>query len=898
MRIFPVTACVLLIVSCNKEGGGSSGTGGTDSGGAYVPGFGNSGTGGSSSDRGTGGTGNPNVSGGSMFAGGSGGGGVGGGGMGGGGMGGGGMGGGGGGGGGMGGGGAGGAGAVAGNPGGAAGSVRTGGAGGIVVGSGAGGAVATGGTSMGGVGGATTAPCTSNPSDYQYPFQDPCKPLQDRVTDLLSRLTADEKISMLYENQTAVSRLGIAFFTTYTEGLHGVGWSKVGSTTQQRVVATQFPQAFGLAQSWDPQALRIVGDTMGVESRVYYARWNDPNQCCTSIVIRAPVVDLARDPRWGRTEEMYGEDPYLVTELAKGFLSGLHGGKQYGGMQDTDTPYLMAASTLKHFLAYNNETNRYKSDSAVDDRNFNEYYSVPFREITKAGKADSIMTSYNKINGEPAAITSRIKNIVIGQWKFDGMVVTDAYALNSLWADTGHNYKAQGWSYEKAAAEVVKSGQHLCGGNTTNGKPDDVEALRTGFKSNLLTTADLDSALAGSLRLRFRLGDLDPKSRVPYRSLTGNENPWNTADYKARALDVSRRTVVLLKNANNALPLDKTALKNVAVIGPRADQIIRDWYAGKPPYTAVTALAGIKAKLGSAVKVTYAADNSNSAAVNAAKAADVAIVVVGPHPICGNAEDVWAACPASAQGYEGREGFDADRTHIGLMPDQETLVESVFAANPKTIVVLLSGYPQGVKWLADNVPAIVHISNSGQEIGSALADVLFGDYNPGGRTTMTWYASESDIPTTILDYNIRKGSTYWYYKGTPVFSFGHGLSYTSFKYDNLVMSGTGVSMNTTVNISVDVTNTGTRAGDEVVQLYVGYPQSTTVVRPLKQLRGFKRIGIGAGEKQTVTFALPGDALTYWDETAKAFALQSGTVQIQIGSSSKDIRATGTLNVAP
>jgi beta-glucosidase len=792
---------------------------------------------------------------------------------------------------------------TAGSAGGTTGTPGTGGAGGTGLGgtggSGIAGAAGTSGAAgaMGGTGGSATA-CTSNPADYQYPFQDPCKPLEDRVTDLLSRLTADEKVSLLYENQPAITRLGIPFFTTYTEGLHGVGWSKVGNTAQARVVATQFPQAFGLAQSWDPEALRIVGDTMGVESRVYYARWSDPNQCCTGIVIRAPVIDLGRDPRWGRTEESYGEDPYLTSELAKGFLSGLHGGKQYGGLQNSDAPYLMAASTLKHFLAYNNETNRNKSDSAVDDRNMNEYYLAPFNEVIKAGKGDGVMTSYNKISGDPAMISPRVKSLLQAQWKFDGMVSTDAYALNGLYDSSGHNYMAMGWSYEKAAAEVVKSGQLLCGGNVTNGKPDDVEALRRAVQMNLIATTDLDAALRGSLRIRFRLGDLDPKSRVPYRSLTGNENPWNTAEYKARAVDVSRRTVVLLKNANGTLPLDKTALTSVAVIGPRADQIIRDWYAGKPPYTAVTALAGIKAKLGSGVTVSYVANNNGGAAASAAKAAQVAIVVVGPHPICGNPEDTWAACPASSMGYEGREGFDADRTHIGLMPDQEALVEAVYAANPKTIVVLLSGYPQGVKWANDNVPAIVQIGNGGQEIGTALADVLFGDYNPGGRTTMTWYASETDIPTTIFDYDIKKGTTYWYFKGTPVFPFGHGLSYTTFKYENLVVSGTGVSTNTSVNVSVDVSNTGTRAGDEVVQLYVAYPQSTTLPRPLQQLRGFKRITLAPGQKQTVTFALPGSALAYWDTTAKAFALQSGTVQLQVGSTSKDIRLMGNLTVTP
>jgi beta-glucosidase len=355
---------------------------------------------------------------------------------------------------------------------------------------------------------------------------------------------------------------------------------------------------------------------------------------------------------------------------------------------------------------------------------------------------------------------------------------------------------------------------------------------------------------------------------------------------------------VLLKNANNTLPLSRTGLTNVAVIGPRGDQIIRDWYAGRPPYTAVTALAGIRTKLGTGVTVSFAANNNSSAAVNAARAAQAAIVVVGNHPICGLAEDQWAACPASTMGYEGREGFDADRTRLGLMPDQQALVEAVYAANPKTIVVLLSSYPQAVKWANDNVPAIVHISNSGQEIGTALADVLFGDYNPGGRTTMTWYASETDIPTTILDYDIKKGTTYWYFGGTPVFPFGHGLSYTTFSYTNLALSGTSVSMNTAVNVSVDVTNSGTRAGDEVVQLYVAYPASTTLPRPKQQLRGFRRVTLMPAQKQTVTFSLPGSALTYWNTTTKAFALQQGTVQIQIGSTSKDIRLMGNLNVTP
>ena len=407
-----------------------------------------------------------------------------------------------------------------------------------------------------------------------------------------------------------------------------------------------------------------------------------------------------------------------------------------------------------------------------------------------------------------------------------------------------------------------------------------------------------------SLRVRFRLGDFDPPSRVPYKKILATETPWTGATNKQRALDVTRKTVVLLKNASSTLPLAKTGFTTIAVVGPRADSVLRDWYGGLAPYK-ITGRQGIATKLGSGVTVMYAADNNGnaatSAAMSAATAGGPAIVFVGNHPTCGAAPPepnpvAWATCPTT---YDGREAVD--RKNIALDPAQVSLAQSVAAANPKTIVVVVSSFPQAVTQLESdpNVKAIIHITNSSQELGTAIADVLFGDYNPGGRTVSTWYKTETDIPTTVLDYDIKKGTTYWYFAGTPLYPFGHGLSYTTFAYSNMTLSAPSVSLAGcgTTTVGIDVKNSGTRAGDEVVQLYVAYPASTTLPRPKKQLRGFKRINLAAGAMQHVTFDVPASALTYWDATNRRFAVTPGTVTVQVGSSSADIRATMSLTVA-
>jgi beta-glucosidase len=735
----------------------------------------------------------------------------------------------------------------------------------------------------GGGGSAGTAACQSNPSDYTYPFQDPCGPIEDRITNLLSLLTSDEKQSLLLQEQPTIPRLGIPAFTSWTEGVHGIGWSdSMTGSSPRYLVGTQFPQAFGLAESWDPEVLKTVGATTGYEARVYNAQGLTDTGRGTALTVRAPLIDLGRDPRWGRTEESYGEDPYLTSELAKGFIAGLQG---------DDPQYLLAASMMKHWLANNNENGRSTSSSDFDDRDLREYYTVPFEAAVRAGHAQALMTAYNKVNGTPSAVSPLIKSLLVGEFGFDGFVSTDAQGAQTLVAPQQFYATA-----EASVAGIIQAGTSVLVQNNVQ------LPIASAYTMGLISDADVDAAARPLLRVRFRLGDLDPPSYVPYKTIMGTETPWTSDEYKARALDVTRRTVVLLKNTGGALPLDGASIGSVAVIGPRADSVIRDWYGGTPAYT-VTPRQGIANKLPAAT-INYAADDTGGAASAAAAMSDVALVFVGNHPTCGTPPPSWGTCPSPTDGREA-----VDRQSIALDPGQATLVESVLAANPRTIVVLVSSFPQALGQVAADAPAIIHVTNSSQELGTAIADVLFGDYNPAGRTTMTWYASDADLPAAITDYEIKGdannlGATYLYYPGAPLYEFGYGGSYTSFSYANLTVGSGGVSLAAagtpcgSVDVGVDVTNSGARDGDEVVQVYVAFPKSA-LKRPGKQLRGFQRVAIAAGQTQHLGFTLPASAFTYWDATAGAFTDEPGVAaEVQVGASSADIRLRAPLVVTP
>ncbi len=502
-----------------------------------------------------------------------------------------------------------------------------------------------------------------------FPFADPDLPVEARVDDILSRMTLDEKVACL-GTVPDVPRLGI-WGTGHVEGLHGLAMGGPGGWGRPTVVpTTQFPQAIGLGETWDPDLIQRAAAVEGYETR-YMAQSRRYRQ--GGLVVRAPNADLGRDIRWGRNEECYGEDPYLNGTLVAAFVRGLQG----------DHPrYWQTASLLKHFLANSNEDERVRSSSNFDQRLLREYYAEPFRRGIVEGGARAYMAAYNAVNGIPCTVHPILREITVEEWGQDGIICTDAGALTML--VTEHKYYPDP---EMAAAASIKAGINQFLDRYREGTEG---ALAQG----LLTEAEIDAVLRGVFRVMIKLGMLDPPEQVPYSEIgrEGEPEPWDSAEHKALARLVTQRSIVLLKNApvsggDRLLPLNADEVTSIAVIGPRADDVALDWYSGTPPYT-VSALEGIRARAGAGVEVTYARDNEGGAAAELARAADVAIVVVGNHPTC---DAGWAECPTPSDGKEA-----IDRRAIVL--EQEALVKEIYRANPNTIVVLLASFPFAITW--------------------------------------------------------------------------------------------------------------------------------------------------------------------------------------------------------
>ena len=691
-----------------------------------------------------------------------------------------------------------------------------------------------------------------------YPFEDPNLPVEDRVNNIVSLMTLEEKISCLSTDPN-VSRLGIKG-SRHIEGLHGVALGGPGGWgSGNPVLTTQFPQAIGMAETWDADIIKQAGEVEGCEARYAFQKLNRG-----ALVVRAPNADLGRDPRWGRTEECYGEDPYFNGTLVVAFVKGLQG----------DNPkYWQTAALMKHFLANSNENDRGKSSSNFDERLLREYYSVPFRMGVVEGGSRAYMAAYNAYNGIPCTVHPILKDITVKEWGLDGIICTDAGAYKNL--VTKHRYYLE---MDMAAAACIKAGINQFLDKYRDG-------INEALKNKLLTEADIDNCVKGNFRVMIRLGLLDPPDGNPYAKIgrTDTQEPWLTDKHKQFARLITQKSIVLLKNTNNLLPLDKDKLKSVAVIGPRADEVLLDWYSGTPPYT-VSPFEGIKNKLAGRATVRLAIDDTNNAAVNLAKESDVVIVCVGNHTTC---DANFGNCPNPGEGKEA-----VDRKTITL--NQEELIKKVYRANPNTVVVLISSFPYAITWTQHNVPAIVHMTHNSQELGNALADVLFGDYNPAGRLVQTWPRSLDQLPP-MMDYDIRDGRTYMYFKGEPLYPFGYGLSYTTFKYTNLRTSSGSVPENGWITVSVDITNTGSLAGDEVVQMYVRHLGSK-VQRPLKELKGFRRIALQPNETKTVQIPLKAESLAYWNTDAQRFIVERDKIKIMLGGSSAQTRIEKTVSV--
>lgn len=695
----------------------------------------------------------------------------------------------------------------------------------------------------------------------QYPFQNPDLPPEERIKNILSLMTLDEKVDCLGTNPS-VPRLGIKG-SGHVEGIHGLAQGGPANWGRPMTIpTTTFPQGIGLGETWDPEILRQVGAVEGYEAR-YVFQSSKYHQ--GGIVIRSPNADLGRDPRWGRTEECYGEDPYFNGTMVVAFVKGLQG---------DDKKYWQAAALMKHFLANSNENDRDKTSSDFDEGLFREYYSVPFRMGVIEGGSRAFMASYNSMNGVPMTVNPVLENVARKEWGQDGVICTDAGAMRNL--VTSQKYSPD---FDHAAASSVKAGI----GQFLDKYQD---AVRSAVKRGLLTEIEIDNALKGNFRVMIRLGLLDPPPMVPYSSIGSEaQDPWLTEKHKGLALLATQKSIVLLKNSQNLLPLDKQVVKSIAVIGPRANEVLLDWYSGTPPYR-ITPLEGIKSRVAPGVKVSFAANNDGGAAVEIARRADVAIVCVGNHPNGGN-DTVWAKVSAPSEGREA-----VDRQSITL--EQEELIKQVYQANPRTVVVLVSSFPYAINWTQDNVPAIVHLALNSQEEGRALADVLFGDYNPGGRLVQTWPRSLEQLPP-MMDYDIRHGRTYMYFKGKPLYPFGYGLSYTSFAYANLRTSAGSLGASGSIHVNVDLKNTGSRAGEEVIQLYVNHLNSA-MGGPAQELKGFQRIALRPGETRTVTLELRGEQLAHWDLSTHRFAVERGESQLMIGSSAADIKLMKTIRV--
>jgi beta-glucosidase len=705
-------------------------------------------------------------------------------------------------------------------------------------------------------------------SAQTYPFQNSALSADQRIQNLLSLMTIDEKIDALSTN-TAVPRLGVPSFGS-SEGIHGV----VQRGNEQRklppIPTTQFPQPPGMGETWDPVLVRKAAAVQGHEAR--YITQTHADYSHPILMQWGPQSDLMRDPRWGRSEEVYGEDPFLNGSMAAAYTQGLQG---------DDPHYWQAAALLKHFLANSNENGRGSSSSDFDEREFYEYYSVPFRMAFEDGGARALMASYNAWNGTPMSVNPILQNLVIDQWGAD-VISSDGGAVTNL-VKLYKRYPTQ----EAAVAATLKAGinQYL-----------DVykDEMHAALKDGLVSEADIDAALARKFRVTLKLGLLDPPQSNPYAQIGTGPEPWTTEADKAVAKQIALESITLLKNADHALPLNKARLKTVAVVGPLADSVHWDWYGGLPPY-AVTPLDGIKAALGPDVNVIYA--ETGDAAVAAAKGADAVIAVVGNDPTCGpNMAHDWIAdgTKPCADPGDGREGRDRETLSLA----QEDLVKRVMAVNPRTVMVLVSSFPYTVGWSQAHVPAILHMTHSSQEEGHAIAAVLFGDYNPGGHLTETWPASMAQLPP-MMDYDIRHGRTYMYFDkggwGKPLYPFGYGLSYTSFRYSHIRLSAPSVAKDGAITVSVDVTNTGQMAGDTVPQLYVQHLKSA-VARPTLELEGFQRVSLAPGETRTVAITLKASQLAYWNVAKHAFQVEAEPVKLMIGASSADIRLSAQLDV--
>jgi beta-glucosidase len=705
------------------------------------------------------------------------------------------------------------------------------------------------------------------PPDVKEPaiWRDASQALRARADDLIRRMSLAEKVAQLKNAAPAIPRLGLPAYDYWNEALHGVA---------NNGFATVFPEPIGGAASWNPQLFRQQGRVIGIEGRAKFNDYANSHQgdskWWAGLTYWTPNVNIFRDPRWGRGQETYGEDPYLTAEIGIEFVKGIQG---------DDPGCMLAMACAKHYAVHSGpERTRHSFDAVISERDLFDTYLPQFERIVREAKVAGVMSAYNAVNGVPASASHfLLTELVRHRWGFEGYIVSDCDAIRDIYGEKQHHYVK---TAEEAAAAAVKAGCNLCCGG-------DYNALVRAVQQGLVTEKEIDGALYHTLWTRFRLGLFDPAEKVPFSkiSLADNDLP----SHGQVALELARQSIVLLKN-DGILPLDRTKLKQIAVIGPNADSksMLEGNYHGSASQP-VSILDGIRRLAGSDFKVAYAMGSPIT--TNPATAPWSGQDNTTKRPVAElKAEALAVATSADVIVYVGgitaaQEGESFDRTSIELPAEQEDLIRALHATGKPVVLVNCSGSAMALAWEDENLPALIQAWYPGQNGGRAVAEVLFGIVNPSGHLPVTFYRATADLPD-FSDYTM-KGRTYRYFTGKPLYAFGHGLSYTRFEYSNLRVA---VPKPGQVEVTLDVANVGAREGDDVVQLYAT-PPAASQPQEIRALCGFQRVHLKAGEKRTVTIPVPAIALRRWSVQEKDYTIPAGEWSIAAGASSAELRQT-------
>jgi beta-glucosidase len=704
--------------------------------------------------------------------------------------------------------------------------------------------------------------------NMNYPFRNPDLEMELRIKDLISRLTLEEKVRMMKHQSPAIERLGVPAYNWWNEALHGV------ARTNEKV--TVFPQAIGMAATFDPEALQIMGDMTSSEGRALFnedLRNGKTGSIYRGLTYWTPNINIFRDPRWGRGQETYGEDPYLTAKMGSAIVRGLEG---------NNPKYLKSVACAKHYAVHSGpEYNRHSFDARPSTFDLWDTYLPAFRELITKTKVHGVMCAYNRLDGEPCCGNSKLlSDILHKQWNFDGYVTSDCGAINDFTNDhKTHTNKTE------AVSDALLSGTDLECGNL-------YQLLEQGVKQGILSERDINVSLTRLFKILFKIGMFDPADRVPYASI--GKEVIDCEAHKKQAYEMAQKSMVLLENKKNVLPLNDSKIKRIALIGPNADNghtQLANYYG--TPSEISTPYKSLQKRFADKIKIDYMKGvgivdklkdaPSFSQVATQAKKSDVIIFVGGI-----SADYEGEAGDAGAGGYSGFAS--GDRTSIALPTVQTELLKELKKTGRPVIVVNMSGSIMDFQWESQNADAILQAWYGGQAAGDAIVDVLFGKYNPAGRMPLTTYMSDKDLPA-FEDYSMAN-RTYRYFKGEVRYPFGYGLSYTSFSYspienDSVVQTGNNVQVSTTV------TNTGKMEGDEVVQLYVIHPQDKNKRTPIHSLKGFKRVHLKKGESIKVSFTLSPEELALTDNDGN-LTESAKKIEIYVGGGQPN-KSTGNFN---